>query len=205
MILADRLHMPHLVLVFRRPVFVSDKILAVYAGKLMHVDIMPIYDSVPENTITYTSYVSENFSMSISTKRLYTNERCVARAIPVTSDEFDRAVSFLHDLCEAEVPYNYADLLLTAMPHMLQTAFIDDVPSENPKDLTSVYCSQAAVLCLRAALGEDSPLLAEMREINSRLTLPLDLYHHVLPYSTGASCDDLQRGVIIPFSTDEVF
>lgn len=188
--------MKRVALMFRKPVFFSDTILALRAGPLIHVEILPIDDNNPENTLSYTSFVGSPFSMSISTKRTYENDTCVGLAFDVSEHEHELLVSYLHDLCEKNIPYNYSDVALSVLPSGIKNSFVDDVASESPTDITSLFCSQAVVLALRNALDEKTALFQRLKDVNSRTVLPYALYHVIKPYARSIDCVSLQHGVV---------
>lgn len=186
------------VLVFRRPIFFTDSLLALRAGPLVHVDILPMDPATPANTLSYTSYVGYPFTVSISDKTRYDNETCVALAIPLAEAEHEALVGYLCDLCGHNIPYNYVDVATMALPQSLQTSLKDDLSSEAPADITHLFCSQAAVLALRNALAERRPLLELLRHVNSRCVTPYDLFHMLRPHAQPVCCLALGRGAVVP-------
>ena len=167
--------MPRVALVFRRPYFVSDYFLVPYTHGFTHVDILPLSDGDGDNALTYTSYMGENFSISIAAKHRFTNQTEVALCLELADEEHEKLTSYLQDLCAANVPYNYTDLAMLVVPAAIRHKLLSDVPSEDPAHLQSVFCSQAAVLALRNALLPQRALFARLNELNSRETLPVDL------------------------------
>jgi hypothetical protein len=188
------------VVVFRRPTRVSDKFLSLFAGELVHCDIIPLDVSDEQNAITFTSYVGETFSMSINTKKSYDNNRNVALAIPYSKEEFGLLTTYLFQLYSNNVPYNYSDILLDTLPCRLREVVVDDVSSEDPAQLSTVYCSQAVVLALRNSLHAERNVLETLRGVNSRVTIPLQLYHLLRPFSHHVDCTALRKGQLFSYS-----
>lgn len=193
----------HVACVFRRPVFYSDSLVAMRAGPLVHVELMPLDPSTPENSMSYTSYVGYPFAASLSTKHTFDNATCVALALEVERPEFERLVGYLHDLCERNIPYNYGDTALMMLPLQLVQSLCDDVPSESPEHITTLFCSQAVVLALRHALSEEHPAFRLVRDINSRTVFPYALFQLLRPYTRPVCCNALQRGAFVPRSLTE--
>jgi hypothetical protein len=54
----------------------------------------------------------------------------------------------------------------------------------------SLFCSQAAVICLRHALQDDTPLAKVVQSLNSRLTTPSALYTALLPVTQEIELED---------------
>ena len=188
------------VIVFRKPVCMTDRFLSVFAGQLTHCDILPIDVSDAHNAMTFTSYVGETFSMSINTKRNYNNRKNVAIAIPYNKCEFDLLTTYLYDLCSHNIKYNLIDISLDALPITVRDMICEDVESEDPKDIKKIYCSQAAVLSLRNSLASDRRLLEKLKETNSRVTVPLQLYYILRNFGQIVDCDALHEGKVIPYS-----
>lgn len=189
-----------MVLVFRRPLYLSDSVIALRAGPLVHVEILPIDSETPENTISYTSYVGCQFAMSISTKNTFDNQTCVALSLDLSVKEHQCLISYLHDLCEANIPYNYADVAFMALPHSVLQAVVDDVPSEDPRDLRSLFCSQAALLALRNSLAAEHPLVPVLSGVVSRTVFPYSLFLLLRPFTRTVDCLALSRGAVLPYS-----
>lgn len=183
-------------IIFRRPIFFSDSWLAAYAGPLLHTEILPIQNEDPMKTMSFTSYMGQPFSASFRVKETYNNDKCVALAFDVTEQEYLQIISYAHDLCSHNINYNYSDLLLTALPHTIQNAMIEDIPSEDPAHIKSLFCSQAVILILRNGLQENHPVMQAVGNLNSRTILPYKLYHLLKPYTKSVDCNALSQGLI---------
>ena len=191
------------VLLFRRPIFFTDSLLALRAGPLVHVELLPVDAENPGNTLSYTSYVGYPFAMSISVKGTYDNETCVALSLNVSREEQEQLISYLHDLCEQNIPYNYTDVATMALPRGMQYALKDDLSSEAPADITHLFCSQAVVLALRNALDNIRQLYHILQYVNSRCVTPYNLFHLLRPYTQTVCCLALRRGAVVPRSLAE--
>lgn len=183
-------------ILFRRPVFFSDTWLAVYAGPFLHTEILPIQNEDPSKTMSFTSYMGQAFSASLRVKETYNNDKCVALAFGVTENEYDKIVSYAYDLCEHNINYNYSDLLLTALPHTIQNAMIEDIPSEDPAQIKSLFCSQAVILILKNGLKNDHPVMQVIKNLNSRTILPYKLYTLLTPLAKNIDCNALSQGLV---------
>ncbi len=197
--------MPHRVVVFRKPVLLSDKLISCVAGNLIHSDIMPVDTTNSENSMNFTSYVGENFSVSITGKHMYNNKDNVALCIETSEEEQETMISYLHDLCENNIPYNYIDLVAEMLPSRIAGYVVDELDSEDPKHITHLFCSQAIVLVLRNSLSETSELCKALRTQNCRLTLPSELYHILMPFSRQVCCDALRKGEVVPYNPLQTF
>jgi hypothetical protein len=184
------------VCVFKKAVFLTDSIVAMKAGPLVHVELLVIDSNVPSNSLSYTSYVGCEFGVSISTKQTYNSKDSIALAFDVTPDEHASLISYLHDLCESHIPYNYKDIAIMLLPKTIQRNFVDDVTSETPREIKALFCSQGIVLALRNSLSQASPLCQQLRGLNSRTVHPYALYHMLRPYTYMVNCDLLRNGEV---------
>lgn len=190
--------MPHVVCVFRRPVQYSDTLVSFCAGPLVHVELLLLDPREPRASASFTSFVGCTFGQSLSGKCAYDDATCVALALEVSEPENEALVAYLQDLCDADIPYNYCDTAMLMLPGGVALFGGTDVPSEAPRALRSLFCSQAAVLALRHALGAERPLARVLARLNSRAVLPYALYHLLLPFARGAGCAALQEGRLEP-------
>lgn len=144
------------------------------SGKMVHVDMIPEMEEDPKS---YTSYMFEHFSEN---PVLPTNaETHTEIEVPMSSEENKRAIEFLQRLVAQRVPYNYADMVGCIVPG---TSLLRDV---SPDAATSIFCSQAAVLCLRHALEPDRQKV--ITSLNSRITTPSMLYEALLPLTKNGT------------------
>ena len=191
--------------VFRKPSRFTDSLIALRAGRLVHVDILPMDPDNVENSLSYTSYVGEHFSMSLSAKHDYDDDTCVALELKVSPEEHECLIAYLNELFERNIPYNYKDLAVMALPCTLQDSLVSDILSESPEDIQSLFCSQAVVLALRNSLAQDRALFRQLRMLNSRTIYPCTLYHVLRPYTKMVSCNGIRRGEIKYTTTSEIF
>lgn len=173
-----------------------DQVVSYFAGGFVHVDIMPIDPSDPQNSMVFTNYMGENFSGSINAKQLYNNKENVALLMEQTDKEYEDLLAYLHALCEHHIPYNFTDLAFEFMPSALVHGVISDVSSEDPGDISKLFCSQAILLALRNSVQENSMLHNTLKKANSRLTMPMDLYYTLRPFARHVCCDDLRQGKV---------
>eukprot|EP00961_Rhodomonas_salina_P058611 787371-Rhodomonas_salina.3 len=188
------------VCIFRRPLFYTDSLISLRAGPLVHVELMPVQD---ENSISYTSYVGYPFCMSLSAKHSYNDETCVAIAVDFSEAEMQNLNSYLHDLCEANIPYNYMDTALMILPTAVHNQITDDLPSEAAKDIHSLFCAQAVILSLSNSLTVDRRLYQTLLRLNSRTTTPYTLFHVLREFGQTVCCNALQRGAVVPLAMKE--
>jgi hypothetical protein len=191
-----QLAMPSVAIVFRKPVFLTDSILALYAGKYVHVDICLIDEREPKHSMTCTSYVGQKFSMSTTDKRNYNDEDYLGLLVETSDTEQDNLTGYLLDLVDNNIPYNYVDIAAMALPMVLSDALIEDVRSEDPAHLTNLFCSQAVVLALRNSLSDEHPLFPLLSKINSRCILPNTLCNILTPSCERISCTSLKDGLV---------
>jgi hypothetical protein len=191
--------MPCVAVVFRKPKFLSDSIIAMYAGQLVHTDICPIDESNPEHTLVCTCYVGENFTASLSSKKEFSDASHVALAIQTTNEEQDAITSYLYTLTERHVRYNYTDVAAMVLPTSFRTSLMGDVNTEDPNGVSSLFCSQAVVLVLRNCLNHERDITKTLKAVNSRCVLPNTLYYLIYPFSRRISCEALQKGEIEPY------
>ena len=170
-------------------------IISMCAGEFVHVDLMPINDNAPEHSVVCTSYIGENFSLSLATKQAYNDKDCVALCIELTEEEHQKLTSYLLALADHNIPYNYQDVLVSALPRSVSRVLVDDVADERPEKISTLFCSQAVVLALRNSLDGSHPLMHTLQQVNSRCTLPDTLFRLLEPGCQRLSCQALRSGV----------
>ena len=188
--------MPYVAIVFRKPVFVSDSIIAMYAGQYVHTDICPIDELNAAHTLVCTCYMGETFSASLCSKSRFNDATHAALVIPTTIEEQDEITSYLYALVEKKVKYNYMDVAAAALPLNVRNTLFSDVESENPDGISSLFCSQAAVLVLRNCLIPEREITKALTGVNSRCILPNMLYNILTPFCMRISCDALREGEV---------
>ena len=153
-----------------------------------------VADRAQVMTRMFSAYVGEAFSMY---RPKGMKERCNAShcmmVVPVAADQFERASTYLCDLCNnGGVAYNYSDLCLCTMPAALVEAIYPDHLAPYPIPRT-VFCSQAGVLMLKSAFDSahrslyqhPSAVARALVGVNSRACSPMRLYT-LLKKSGGA-------------------
>ena len=180
-------------LMFRRrvPDLDTDYLIQKLTGdEFLHVDILfvpalasedtPLGVGVPPHErndsmrCVFTTFVKDTFRVRIPKEwGSRTDESHLLTLLPVSEEEFSRSRRYVADLCAANVPYNYLDLMLCAIPKWCSRRFAHDPP---PYPIPStVFCSQAALLMLRQALPRDGGG-GLMHTLNSRACRPQNLY-----------------------------
>lgn len=150
-----------------------EKVVRMLTGKMIHVDIIPTHpDELKPKA--YTCYMFEHFSENAA---IYNESDYVTLSMPVTDEERVSVTDYLTDCVERKVPYNYKDIMMCALPG---SSYLTDVPTHLPP--TSLFCSQAVVLCLRKCLSENQTLLEKINKVNSRITTPHMLYELLKPF-----------------------
>ena len=180
---------------------ILESVVSSVSGPMVHVDMIPMGQ---EQAVChyYTSYMFETFSKNPLSSTHYTDTTHTALLVDLELEELKRARDFLDECVKHGVPYNYPDLL-PCMIASSQSTMVQDVAlsakAEAPELPSSMFCSQAVVLCLRKAFGtkaseeekEDDDdntrkrkqLVAALSSVNSRLTTPSALYKAVVPFT----------------------
>lgn len=193
----NKYNMPCVVLVFRRPIMLTDKLVSFCAGNLVHVDMLLIESSCPEKSLTYTSYVGEHFSRSLDAKKQYNEHDNIALKINLSEVEYEKLSVYVNTLADSIIPYNYHDLANIFIPSGIAKYVLSDVESEDPKTLKSLFCSQAVVLALRNSLECKHSVYRALWNVNSRSCSPETLYELVQPITDGVRCAPLQNGIVL--------
>lgn len=192
-----------MVLRFRHAGTPAEKLVAAVAGNPVHVGIVlhknqqlstAGSNQVSFNCISFASFMGEKFSMCTLTEEMVQNPH-TNLAIRVNEQEMERLEKYAMSMVGV-VAYNYSDLILAATlsadnrywSPFAETMFPDVPISEQncPSKLSSVYCSQAAVLMIRCCLqtdGQAGALVKALANVNSRATSPSDLFKIVFPHS----------------------
>jgi hypothetical protein len=167
--------MPDMFFVFKKkPQTQLESLVSWIAGKMVHVDISP------GKSVMFTSFMFEPFS--INKFEGYSKDTHTSLKLAVTSQEFDNINSLLISFVQKKIPYNYHDLINFMVP---LTNFGGG--DEDPKNIDSLFCSQAATLILKNCITENLPLIEKLQTLNSKTTSPNILYETLLPF---CECDD---------------
>lgn len=182
---------------FARPATLYEKLVSGITSGHTHVDIVLHKPGTSYQTACYSTYVGEKFSMNLMSKDKMRDTSYDNLVLNITEKELDCCVDYLSKMC-SKVPYNYSDsmILLPMVPHrnLAVDTIVQDVPlGVKPENLSSVFCSQAALLVCRECLdpqGVHQGMLMEMNTINSRLVSPRDLYVLLQKYAAPVSNED---------------
>lgn len=189
--------MPSVVVAFRRPVMMTDRLVSLCAGEYVHSELLVMDEDNPSKCVCYTIFMGERFSMGLLTNRDYNDHDYAALRIHVSEEEREALCNYLNKLVDCAVPYNYSDLANCLLPNTIVKHFLSDVESEDPKRIRSLFCSQAAVLALRNCLSTRHAVFRALWQVNSRSCVPNMLYDLLLPVTEELCCFPLQRGVIM--------
>lgn len=199
-LLAHHLRSPiHCIFLFRRPMLKSDHVTKYFSGQFVHMETLVFLTNNPNDSPTFTTFMGENFSMSVSAKYKYSSKYYEALMMETFPDEAFSLFAYFIELTEREVPYNLSDLFLLPLKKLLKSSeLFNDVPTESPKHLKKVFCSQAFTLALRNCLTNKNytRLLERLKQENSRLVTPTDFYDIVRPYCKRINVDRLSKLVI---------
>jgi hypothetical protein len=187
--------MPDIAIVFRRPSSFYDYLLSQRAGKLIHAGIMLLDPYNPTNSVTYTTYMGETFSMSLTEKNSYNDKTEVAVLLHINDDEFNALTRYLDGMCHARIPYNYTDVACLMFPAIVTDPFLEEPATVSPQEIKKVYCSQSVVLALRNCLSDTRAFTYMLKHRNSRSILPMTLYYIIKDSGRHVSCNNLRTGV----------
>jgi len=183
------------ILVFRRPIFASDRVLNLFSREFVHMELLMLLESKPEDSPTFTVFMGEKFSMSISLKKGYNEQEYFGMALDVFPGEAISLLNYMTTLVDRGVRYNYSDLALQPVKSLLKkSVMFEDVPSDEPGEVKKLFCSQAFTLGLRHSLTHaiNLDLKKKLLEKNSRLMTPSDLFHILMPYCRRVDMDQLR-------------
>ena len=148
-----------------------EQMVKLLSGEMIHVDIIPNEPALS----AYTSYMFESFSKN-KIENTYSPSTHTTLYIPLTEEENARAITFLTSCVDRNVPYNYSDIFRCVLPG---NSLLSDV---SPDNFSTLFCSQAVVLCLRTALEPDHLAFTVVKQLNSRITTPQTLYNMISPF-----------------------
>ena len=139
----------------------------------------PSDDAAVAAQSAYTSYMFERFSRN-AIVGAYSPDTHTALYVPLSTPQLHRAHQYLEACVERSVPYNYTDIAHCVIPG--SSLVLTDVPRQQAEPPPTLFCSQAAVLCLRHAMllpgpAEAAPIEAALCKLNSRVASPSALYN----------------------------
>jgi hypothetical protein len=176
-------------------------------GDPVHMDTLLLGTKSPRAAICYSSYVNQKFEAVPISQVLVQDDSMKNHCLRVSQGEFQKCVSFMQALVDAETSYDYLDAMLL-MPARIPSLLRSDVqPQQVP---SSVFCSQSVVLMLRDCLDPDSrhgvctlplclqctiktstlmvdcfflqDLVTRLAGMNSRLSSPRDVYDAIVQH-----------------------
>jgi hypothetical protein len=135
-------------------VVLNDLMISVYMG--CSIAMTPMPDSVNQMKLSNREYIG----------------------VQLDPEGFNRALGLALSVVERNVPYNYSDILLIPMPFQRFTKSIFDDSDDDLATVTSLYCSQFALLLLKQSLSsvQDPELFAALQSVTSRCMSPDTLY-----------------------------
>lgn len=179
-------------LVFKRDIKGAvEHMVKLLSGDMIHVDMVP-EEPTPS---AYTSYMFECFSKN-PTENIYSQETHTILYLHLTEEENKRACDFLQSCVDKNTPYNYSDIFRCVLPG---SSLLSDISGDN---YTTLFCSQAAVLCLRKALDPTHGLHLIVTTLNSRITTPQTLFNSLLPFCTEVESIH-SKPTPIPLTTED--
>lgn len=160
-------------------------------GPLVHVDMLfvppkamshetmqPRFETMKQ---LFSTFIGEHFCGYVPKGwKNRSNNTHTLIIIPVTEEIWDRARSYVSQLCAKKTPYNYSDLALCTVSNSMVNTIVKDV-DVLPIPRT-VFCSQAAILTLRHALNTSNlgeilrNVKSDVWSINSRGCSPMALF-----------------------------
>lgn len=185
------------VILFRRPIYKTDKLLKYFIGQFTHMEVMIYLENSPRSSPTFTAFMGENFSSSIMNKTQYCKPDYEAYVLDTEPEETERILDYFIALSDQRIPYNYEDLPLIPLKKViLASGMMDDIPDDDPKKIPRLFCSQAFTIAFRKCLEfKHYPrLIADLQHMNSRLTTPCDLFHALRPYCRQVDPGKLRWG-----------
>lgn len=185
------------IIVYRRPVVWTDRILKVACGEFTHCELY-----IPNIEGTFSTTVDCGMELRFDLKYHYnkTPHDYAWHLIVMSQTEYDRMCSWNMEQVSHHCKYNYSDLVWQLAPYM--RSFVHDLTRQDASHPKKMFCSQAIVLALRAAFnGPDSSphMRAFVASMNSRLTTPGCLLTNVSKY-VGVDVSDSR----VPLSVKDV-
>jgi hypothetical protein len=157
------------------------KLVKFVAGPYVHTELIITqaeFDDSGKSKLVHTGYstfMRETFSRIFQKDFWYDDQCHDFLSIPVSPEELYRLSKSCEACVESKIPYNAADMVLS------------QIPLRNPTDRElyqskTLFCSQAAVLLLRACLDEEHVLQGPLALVNSRTVTPSHLYEIIKPF-----------------------
>lgn len=155
--------------------------------------------------LMFSTYVGEEFTYYVPREWIHrSNETHGMLILQVQPEELIHAWKYLMALCDAEIPYNMADLMLCCVPTSMVSTLIKDV--DIWKMPSKVFCSQAMVLMLKQSIQTgrvNALLIKELQAMNSRATSPMELFRKLQPHCIQIDVNEyVQHQVLTPFTSN---
>ena len=162
--------------IYRRPLGLSERVLQGVSrcGEFTH---MKIYcpDLRHEGFLgcTFTNFSMCEMMRTRECIPSYSKDRdkYVYHLIELENTQFDRFTAWNNQQIDHNCKYNYADLCRQIIPGKIASTITREVDMDKPFH-RKLYCSQAAVLSLRASLGPGHKVCKALQGITSRLSTP---------------------------------
>ena len=151
------------------------KMVKILSGPYVHTEIIVTQKSYPAAHTAYSAYMSCNFSRTFQRDFAFNDECHDFLQIPVSDEELLSISETCEACAESRIPYNTHDMVLSKLP------------LRNPKECDlfqskTLFCSQAALLILRACVFDTNCLKDHLYAVNSRVVTPTDLFDLLRPF-----------------------
>ena len=136
------------VIVYRRPIKWTDKVMSVFAGEYTHCEMY-----LPKESCSFSIFQGGAMQCSAVLPNLYrTHPKLFSWHMFVLNElEYQRLCAWNMNQVTRGCEYNLSDLAYQLLPVSLQTAFVSDINREEAQHPHKLFCSQAVVLAMRAA------------------------------------------------------
>jgi hypothetical protein len=168
-------------IVYRRPMFFTDKVLQLAgAGDFIHCELF-----IPEKLATFGIFLGGKMQMRSDLCGLYVEkpELFSWHRLDLDNLEFESFMNYNIDLVN-KCKYNTSDLLFQLLPKSFLRVMVEDLDHNEERHPQKLFCSQAILLTLRNCVREgtrNAAMLSVVKNANSRLVTPTDLSHLLYP------------------------
>ena len=168
-------------IVYRRPMFFSDKVLQLAgAGDFTHCELF-----LPEKLATFGIFLGGKMQMRSDLCALYVEkpELFAWHRVDLDDLEFEAFMNYNIDLVN-KCRYNTSDLLFQLLPKSFSRVMVEDLDSTEERHPHRLFCSQAILLTLRNCVREgtrNAAILSAVKHANSRLVTPSTLSQILYP------------------------
>lgn len=179
--------MNSIVLVFElaKPDNAQHQLISLCDGSLVGTEIALVDNSDANMSLSFTAKPDKPLYHSMVRKFTWSADRHRAIRLDAEFNQYCTCAAFLHDLCESAPAYNATDPVVARMipSYMHDIVLPDYAAGVKPKEIPSVFTTQAAVLMLRACREEDPEsrtpicrLATALKTENSRTLTPSSLH-----------------------------